>query len=123
MKIYVVQNKKGEYFRNIGYGGYGKSWREKLEDAKFYTKIGQAKSRVTFWFKNYPEFGCPRILAFNLGEDNQEVMEMEAETNKKIRSIKIKEIKRKIDYNERFNFNQHDLLALRTELKRLLEKP
>lgn len=96
MKIYVVQNIKGQYFRNIGFGGNGKSWRDKLEDAKFYTKIGQAKSRVTFWFKQYPQYGCPRILAFNLGEDNQEVIEMEKETEKKILSAEKREAKYKL---------------------------
>jgi hypothetical protein len=100
MKIYVVQSQDGKYFRNIGYGGYGKSWRDKLEDAKFYTKIGQAKARVTFWFKNHPEYGCPKIVAFDLNDQNMEVIDMELDTKKSIKNIEKKALQKKISYLE-----------------------
>ena len=30
MKLYVVRNKQGKYFRAIGYGGYGSNWVDTL---------------------------------------------------------------------------------------------
>lgn len=100
MNIYVVQNKEGKYFRNVGRDGGGKSWRDKLEDAKFYTKLGQAKSRVTFWYKHAPEFGCPRILSFALNDSNVTVIDMETETKKSITKAEKAVLARQVKYLE-----------------------
>ena len=96
MKLYAVRNKEGKFFKNKGYGGYGPTWREKLEDAKFYSKIGQAKSRVTFFFNAYPEYGCPEILEFDLEVAAAKIINMEQATQKSIQNIKKKELVRKM---------------------------
>jgi len=62
LKLYAVQNKDGQWFRSKGYGGYGKSWVDSLDKAKLYTKIGSARSQVTFWANNYPDFGIPKLI-------------------------------------------------------------
>lgn len=64
MKLYVVQNSEGKFFRPRGYGGYGDQWQVSLEKAKFYPKIGTAKSQCTFWYNFNPKFGCPKVLEF-----------------------------------------------------------
>ncbi len=101
MKLYAVRNKEGKYFRAIGYGGYGRSWVETLEKAKFYSKIGQAKARVTYFFKSGPEFGCPEILEFDLNVENAQVINMEEITKKNISKIEEKKLKREIYWRNR----------------------
>ena len=100
MKIYVVRNSEGKYFRAIGYGGYGSNWVDELSRAKFYTKIGQAKSRVTYFFGDDPSFGCPEILEFELEEGKAKVLDMKSETEKKIKKKKESLLKKEIRYKE-----------------------
>lgn len=83
MKLYVVRNKEGKYFRPIGQGGHGSNWNDSMEKAKFYTKIGQAKSQITFWYNAYPTYGCPDLLEFDLDAANAVVIDMKQETEKK----------------------------------------
>jgi hypothetical protein len=125
MKIYVVQSRDGKYFRNIGYGGYGKSWRDKLEDAKFYTKIGQAKARVTFWFKNHPEYGCPKILAFSLNDQNMEIIDVEMDTKKSTKKAlqkKIKRLEHSISRISNIRLSQEEIARLQNESNELKKR-
>jgi len=62
LRLYAVRNSDGKWFRSRGYGGYGDTWVEPLEKAKIYTKLGQARARVTFFANNYPEFPAPEIV-------------------------------------------------------------
>ncbi len=93
MKLYVVRNKEGKYFRAIGYGGFGQSWVDSLDKAKFYAKIGQAKARVTFFANQWPKYGVSDILEFDLVVENAKVLDMTEATEKKI--AKRKEADRK----------------------------
>lgn len=61
LKLYVVRNSQGHYFHAKGYNGYGKSWVEDINYAKFYTKIGPAKACVTY-FSNDPKYPIPDIV-------------------------------------------------------------
>ena len=89
MKLYVVRNKEGKFFRPIGYGGSGENWQEKLERAKFYPKIGTAKAQASFWFKSYPTYGCPDVLEFDLNVEKAVVLDIKDETKIKISSALI----------------------------------
>lgn len=105
MKIYVVRNKEGKYFRakGCGYsgtGGGGKSWVDDLEKAKFYTKFGQAKSRVTFFFKTWPAYGCPDIIEWELDVSKATVLDMAEITNKSIKKIAAKDLQQEIRRKE-----------------------
>lgn len=80
MNLYVLRNKEGKFFRSKGYGGYGNSWVDTLEKAKFYTKIGPAKAQVTYWYGNHPAFGCPDLLEFTLDPTKATVIDMKAVT-------------------------------------------
>lgn len=64
LTLYIVRNREGRYFRSVGYGGGGlrAQWVEKIEQARVYQKLGQARSRVTFFAKHYPEYGVPDLL-------------------------------------------------------------
>lgn len=61
-KFYIVRNQEGKFFRAKGFNGYGDTWTADPTLAKVYQKIGQARSRVTFFANNYPEYGVPEIL-------------------------------------------------------------
>jgi hypothetical protein len=62
LELYVVVNQEGKFFRSIGRGGYGPSWVDTIDKAKIYAKLGQARSRVTYWYNNHPKFGRPKIV-------------------------------------------------------------
>lgn len=94
MNIYVVRNREGHFFRAKGFGGSGKSWVEDLGKARFYTKIGQAKSRVTFFTREYPQYGVPDVLVFELNIENAQVMDMTEATTKSIAAKKVRQLKR-----------------------------
>ena len=91
MKLYVVRNKEGKFFRSIGYGGTGANWVEGLDTAKFYTKIGQAKSRCTYFAGHYPQFGVPEVLEFDLNTITPVVISMEQHVTKSIKSKRLAE--------------------------------
>lgn len=82
MKLYVVRNKEGKFFKNKGYGGYGSNWKDNLDQAKFYLKIGQAKARVTYFAKTFPTYGVCDILEFTLDVNQAVVMDMADRTEK-----------------------------------------
>lgn len=66
MKIYVIQNSAGKFFRPRGYQGSGEQWQDTIEKAKFYTKVGAAKTQCTVWYNTNPKYGCPHILEFDI---------------------------------------------------------
>jgi hypothetical protein len=88
MKLYVVRNKEGKFFRSIGYGGSGSNWVDTLEKAKFYSKIGQAKSRCTYFTNHYPQFGTPDILEFSILVEEANILDMTEITEKAVNRIK-----------------------------------
>jgi len=62
--LYAVRNREGKWFRSKGYGGYGDTWVADVAKAKLYTKIGQARGRVSFFASKWPEHGVPDIVEF-----------------------------------------------------------
>jgi len=62
ISVYLVRNKKGKWFRAKGMKGDGDSWVKEPEKARIYTKIGSARSCVTWWTKRFPEYGIPDIV-------------------------------------------------------------
>lgn len=92
LKLYAIQNKSGQWFRSKGIDGYGKSWVDDLEKAKIYTKIGPARSQVTFWANNFPEYGIPKLIELQVS--NLIDLHEEERVNKAIQKIKKTEIER-----------------------------
>lgn len=117
MKIYVVRNSDGQYFRSKGFGGYGKTWVDKLESARLYTKLGQAKSRVTWFAREYPKFPAPSIVSWELDEKKPEVMDMAGYAEERIRAIEIAQAKQKRrDFEYRKERIQFQIDALNKEM-------
>lgn len=100
MKLYVVRNKEGKFFRSIGYGGTGANWVESLDKAKFYTKVGQAKSRCTYFAGHYPQFGVPEVLEFDLTTITPSVISMDQHVTKSIKSKRLAELRLQISNRE-----------------------
>lgn len=99
MEFFLVQNQEGKYFRAKGFSGYGLTWVDWAQDAKVYTKLGQARSRVTFFAKSYPEYGIPKIIRIKVQEG--EVLEEEVRVKKAIKSKELKELQQKRDWLEK----------------------
>lgn len=69
MKLYVVRNFEGKFFRPVGMGGSGgTTWQTHLEKAKFYSKIGPARAVVSNWnsFDTAKKYAVCDILEFDL---------------------------------------------------------
>lgn len=63
--LYLVYNPKTNmWLKSKGYGGSGKCWVEEIKNARIYTRIGSARSQVTWWSKNYPNFGIPQVMKY-----------------------------------------------------------
>ncbi|MCK9615828.1 MAG: hypothetical protein M0R48_10135 [Candidatus Omnitrophica bacterium] len=120
LKLYVVRNSAGKYFRNKGFGGNGDVWVDDINRAKIYLRIGPAKSVVPFWAGHYPKYGIPDIIELKVTESvvlNQEVRfgklvaaneKREAKKEEQNRKQKLSEAKKDyertlIKYLERFN--------------------
>lgn len=106
LELYAVVNQEGKFFRAIGYGGYGKSWADTIDEAKIYTKLGQARSRVTFWYNNYPKYGRPKIIKLTATgtEIIDEVERLEKTREKKLTKEarhKVQQAKYKLEQAER----------------------
>jgi len=95
LELYAVRNKDGHWFRARGFSGSGESWVKEISGAKIYTKIGQARSRVTFFAKNYPAYGVPSIIRLKVGG-----MEVIDETER-FKKKQIKEHKQVLEYKRR----------------------
>ena len=66
LKLYVVVNQDGYFFRAKGYGGFGNSWVADVQKARIYAKIGPARSTVSYFAKEHPQFGIPEIHQLNV---------------------------------------------------------
>ncbi len=99
IEIFVVRNQEGQWFRAKGYGGGGDSWVDDLSNAKFYGKIGTARSRVTFFAKNYPEFGVPDIIKISAVEaeviDQKERVAKAINRQKRAKAVRAASIKKR----------------------------
>lgn len=100
MKLYVVRNKEGKFFKNKDFGGYGSNWKDNLDQAKFYPKIGQALARVTYFAKHFPSYGVCDILEFTLNVNQAAVMNMEVATATVLQKAKIAEAEAELRRNQ-----------------------
>lgn len=118
MKIYLVRNKEGKFFRPVGRGGYGKNWTS-IDRAKIYPKVGPAKSIITFWFGHYPKFGCPELLEFDIDPAKATVLDLTIESTDKIAKKKAAELKRELKYKQ---YQKECLEREKAEIEKKLKK-
>lgn len=67
LKLYAVRNHSGAYFHRKGYNGYGETWTNVPAKIRIYTKIGQARSIVTFFANHYKNHPIPYLVEITLG--------------------------------------------------------
>lgn len=101
LSLYAVRNQEGKYFRAKGYGGYGSNWVDDIQQAKIYPKIGQARSRVTFFANNYPSFGVPELIELKVTQaivvdESKRVESAKKRKEREILNKKIREAERKV---------------------------
>lgn len=94
LSFYAVRNRDGLWFRRKGYGGYGESWVKDLKLARFYGKPGSARGQITFWSKNYPQFGVPELVELKVTD--MVVVDESSKVLKRIEAHKVKEAKRQL---------------------------
>lgn len=98
IEFFAVRSKDGKYFRSVGFSGRS-NWVDDIKKAKIYPKTGGARGRVTWFAKNYPEYGVPDIIKITA---NQAVILNEAErVDKAIKSKEEKELKRQKEQAKR----------------------
>jgi hypothetical protein len=68
LALFAVQNNQGQWFRAKGFGGHGNTWVDDFQKAKVYPKIGQARSRITFFATNYPTYPAPKLVKLVISE-------------------------------------------------------
>lgn len=119
LRLYVVKTQDGKYVR--AGGGYSGPSRkiivDKIEDAKIYTKIGPARSRITSLMQRWPEFGCCFLVELNILENNVNIIDMEEVTKKNIEKIKNANLRKEIKYKK---FQLEELMNKLTEDERKL---
>jgi hypothetical protein len=116
MKLYLVQNHEGKYFRAKGYGGRGLSWVDLPEHARIYTKIGPATSIITWW-SNHTNLPVAKLVVFDA--QPIEIIDMTEKMLKKKLSHQ-----KKIEKN-RIKQNQHTIKCLQEAIakeQRILEQ-
>lgn len=96
LKLYVVRSKDGKYFKSKGYGGYGSSWKDNIDQAKIYTSPRGARGQITFWATHYPQYGIPDLIELLVTEDNMRVVNESGRIDK-VKARKEKEEKERLE--------------------------
>lgn len=94
LNFYAVRSKDGKFLRakKHSYGSFdtGKSWTEKIAEARIWTKPGPARSQCTWWSSNYPSFGSPDLVLITTGKCliiNEDDRVEKAKKKKKIENL------------------------------------
>jgi len=111
--LYAVRNAEGKWFRAKGYGGYGDTWVNDVNSAKLYAKIGQAKSRCSFFYNKWPEFGVPHIV--KIEATGTEILDMKEHVFKQSQKRMFKKEKRDVANKK------HELSVAQENLKKALK--
>ena len=85
--FYAVRNAKGEFYRTYAQGGRGSGWVKELTDARLWTTIGPAKSKITTLSNQNPKDVVPELIEFIVREIkvvNQNARVAEAKVKKQI---------------------------------------
>jgi hypothetical protein len=116
IKMYAVRNSKGQWFQAKGRDSYNKkTWVDELEKAKFYTKIGQARARVTFFANNNPH-NLPPPEIVELTASVTAVLNENDRLGKVVKAKKLEEERRK---NREIQEIERELKLAQEELERI----
>jgi hypothetical protein len=68
LKMYLVRNSDGQYYRRVGYGGYGSCWTPDVANASVWTKLPPARSRITWMAVHHPQYPVPDLIVVEAGK-------------------------------------------------------
>ncbi len=122
LELYAVRNRDGQWFcAKKGYGSSVVKWVDDLASAKIYTKLGSARSRVTYLTTNYPGYGVPDIVKLSV---TKAVIEDQTKRIKKLQKSRLKKelmAKKKIN-EQQIQSAKRRLKEAQDELDRLQNK-
>jgi hypothetical protein len=89
MIFYAIRSQDGKFFRSKGYGynaTNGVNWVDEISKARIYTRPAPAKSRITWFFKKFPEYGKADLIELHVTNINifdEALFKANAKKNKK----------------------------------------
>ena len=121
LKLYVIKNKEGKYFRAKGRDGSGDSWVADPVNARIYSKIGPARGVVSWFAKTFPSFGVPEIHELNITSTTllDETSRVKKALEQKIRKEELRN-KRQLEY--KIKLAEKELKQATERLKSLKDK-
>jgi hypothetical protein len=90
LEMFVVINHKGQYCRNRDYNDT--SWTDDIKKAKIYTKIGPARSTITWYSSNIPDMPMPMLGVLPIRECRI------VDESVRVESAKITKERRELEY-------------------------
>jgi len=118
LEFYAVRNKEGKWFRAKGYGGYGDTWVKELKRARIYNRIGPARTQVSFFANNYPDYGVPDLVQFRCTE--MVVLDESERVTKQQQAKQLQEKKRDLWHKQyKLKKAKEDLERAQNEIKEL----
>lgn len=115
LNFYAVRNRDGQWLRRKGYGGYGECWVDDLKSARIYNGPGGARGQVSWWYQNYPSYGCPELVIFT-ATITEVVNEADNIDKKKAKKEKAAGIQRLSQAKEELKKAQQNVKAAEQEL-------
>lgn len=89
LDLFVVKTESGKYFRAKGYNGSGLSFVDDIKKARLYTRLGPARSCVTY-FKNYNKMKLEIVQLLVTGE---QVFDDSVRITKQAKALENKKLK------------------------------
>lgn len=89
LDLFVVKTESGKYFRAKGYNGSGQTFVDELKKARLYTRLGPARSCVTY-FKNYNKMKLEIVQLLVTGE---QVFDDSVRITKQAKALENKKLK------------------------------
>lgn len=93
LDLFVVKTESGKYFRAKGYNGSGLSFVDDIKKARLYTRLGPARSCVTY-FKNYNKMKLEIVQLLVTGE---QVFDDSVRITKQAKALENKKLKEERD--------------------------
>ena len=102
INFYVVVNSDGKYFRKKGYMGTGDTWTDKFTVARVWVKLSGARSVVTFFANQYPQYPTPNVLKLSIGsvevlDESERVAKAKAKKQKDLETRELRSKKHALD--------------------------
>lgn len=100
LNFYAVRSRDGKWLRAKGYGGSGESWVDDIHKAKIYGNPAPAKAQITFWARNYPQFGVPDLVRISTGRC--EYLDQESRVQETVAKLELEKARREVRNLERW---------------------